>query len=194
MPRPRAFDEQVVLDQVTDLFWARGYGATSVADLEEATGLGRQSLYATFGDKRELFLKALERYAERNATVAVPALVAGEGGLAALRRYMHGAVHMLTSAANPSSCLVVNTILELGERDPDVSSCCQSSMHTLQHGLIGALSSARQAGELAPKVEIDALSRILLAQLYGLSVLAKNGVSGDDLHRSVDAMVEQLHG
>ena len=66
MPRTKDFDEHEVLDRAVELFWDRGYEATSVADLEKHLGVGRQSLYNTFGDKRELFLRSLSRYASQN--------------------------------------------------------------------------------------------------------------------------------
>lgn len=64
MGRPKAFDEDAVLDRAAELFWTQGYEATSISDLEERLGVGRQSLYDTFGDKRRLFLRAIERYTE----------------------------------------------------------------------------------------------------------------------------------
>ena len=74
MARPREFDEEEVLDRALDVFWRRGYGATSVEDLTAATGLGRGSLYAAFGDKETLFLTCLRRYHLRGQEVVSQAL------------------------------------------------------------------------------------------------------------------------
>jgi AcrR family transcriptional regulator len=63
MPRPREFDPDLVLDRAVELFWAKGYEGTSISDLEEHLGMGRQSLYGAFGDKHELYVKAMDRYA-----------------------------------------------------------------------------------------------------------------------------------
>src|SRR5262249_1274392 len=96
MARPKSFDEDAVLDQAVQLFWERGYDGHSVADLEAHVGVGRQSLYNSFGDKQALFLKALDRY-ERNAGAAIEQLAVSDAGLEAIRRYFHWAVDSQTA-------------------------------------------------------------------------------------------------
>ena len=76
MSRTKTFDEEKTLDRAVELFWSQGFDATSIADLEKHLGLGRQSLYNTYGDKRTLFLRAIQRYAETNRREAVAPLLA----------------------------------------------------------------------------------------------------------------------
>src|SRR5438093_12545846 len=97
MPRPKSFDEDVVLDQAVELFWERGYDGTSLADLEAHLGLGRQSLYNTFGDKQALFLKALERYRRDAAQGPIAHLAAPGAGFADIRKYFTAMVDALTA-------------------------------------------------------------------------------------------------
>src|SRR5690349_24968801 len=97
MPRPKSFDQDTVLDQAVQLFWERGYEATSMADLEAHLGLGRQSLYNTFGDKQALFLKALERYRNDVGGEALARLNAPGAGLDAIRSVFHWVVESLTA-------------------------------------------------------------------------------------------------
>ena len=86
MARPKEFDIDQVLDRATELFWTKGYEETSMRDLEEGLGVGRQSLYSTFGDKRDLFLAALDRYSSLQQERIEP-LLAPDAGLAAIRAY-----------------------------------------------------------------------------------------------------------
>lgn len=191
MARPKAFDPDTVLDQVTHTFWAQGYANTSIADLEAATGLGRQSLYATFGDKHELFLRSLERYACRASAGVVQANASSAQGLDALRDYLLASVDAITDSGW-QSCFMVNTILEFGGRDADVRSRCNSNTRQLASVVTRTLLDAQARGELRDDADVPALARMLTAQLYGLSVLAKDGASRADLVASVLALVAQL--
>ena len=119
MPRPKSFDEDVVLDQAVQLFWARGYEGTSLADLETHLGLGRQSLYNTFGDKQSLFLKVLERYRRNVAEGVLAQLNAPDAGLDAIRAFFKTSVESLTAPGPRRACLVTNTILERGSESLD---------------------------------------------------------------------------
>src|SRR5918998_206100 len=108
MPRPREFDEDDVVARATDLFWRRGYRATSVRDLGEALGLSASSLYRTFGDKHALFLRALDHY---RATDSAEARAAARG------------------------CFVVNTATELGAEDPAVDGRTQAAFGVTRQAL-----------------------------------------------------------
>src|SRR5918999_5563657 len=96
MARPKSFDEEAVLDQAVQLFRERGYEGTSLADLEAHLGLGRQSLYNSFGDKHALFLKALDLYRREVGEPGVSRLNAPGAGLQAIRAFFRWSVHMLT--------------------------------------------------------------------------------------------------
>src|SRR6185312_856599 len=87
MARPKSFDENAVLDQAVELFRARGYEGTSLAELESHLGLGRQSLYNTFGDKQALFIKALDRYRRATGAAMADGLNLPDAGLEAIRDY-----------------------------------------------------------------------------------------------------------
>src|SRR5215211_1091932 len=112
MPRPKSFDQDAVLDQAVQLFWERGYEGTSLAELEAHLGLGRQSLYNTFGDKQTLFLKALERYRRIMSEEVLAPLNAPDASLDAIRAFFKASVESLTAPGPRRACLVANTILE----------------------------------------------------------------------------------
>src|SRR5436190_14901639 len=114
MPRAKSFDQDAVLNQAVELLWERGYEGTSLADLEARLGLGRQSLYNTFGDKQALFLKALDRYRRTAGEAAFAQLNAPGAGLDAIRAFFRMSVESLTAPGPRRACLLANTIVERG--------------------------------------------------------------------------------
>jgi TetR/AcrR family transcriptional regulator, transcriptional repressor for nem operon len=185
MARTKSFDEDVVLDQAAALFWERGYEATSVSDLETHLGLGRQSLYNTFGDKHGLFLKALERYRRRLGDPGLSALNAPGAGLGAIRKFFRWSVDMLTAAGPRRGCMVANTILERGNQDADALVQCNHSRDVLERAFRRALTQAKADGEVRRNLDVDAAATMLLTLHYGLTVLAKTGVRAREMQATV---------
>jgi TetR/AcrR family transcriptional repressor of nem operon len=192
MPRPKSFDDETVLDQAVQLFWERGYEGTSLADLEAHLGLGRQSLYNTFGDKHNLFLKALERYQRAVAEGMMAHLTAPGAGLEAIRAFFRASVESLTAPGPRRACLVANTILERGSQDADALVRCNQSRAALERALRRALVQAKVRGELAEGLDVEATATLLVAQSYGLSVLAKTGATTGELHAAVEVLLAGL--
>jgi TetR/AcrR family transcriptional repressor of nem operon len=192
MPRPKSFDEDAVLDQAVRLFQERGYEATSLSDLEAHLGLGRQSLYNTFGDKQSLFLKALERYRRSIADGPLARLNAPGAGLEAIRDYFRLAADCLGSSGPKQTCLVASTIVELGTQDPEALLCCNQSRAELERSFRRALTQARSRGELSPSLDVEGTATLLVVQTYGLNVLAKAGATAGELHAAVEALLAGL--
>jgi TetR/AcrR family transcriptional repressor of nem operon len=192
MGRSKSFDEQTVLDRAMELFWEQGYEGTSMADLEAHLGLGRQSLYNTFGDKQTLFLKALERYRQEAARGPVALLAAPGAGLEAIRAYFRSSIERLTDTSPRRACLVANTILERGSQDTDALVSCNAARETLERALRRALTQARKRGEIAARTDIEAMVTLLVTQSYGLAVLAKTGAPAEDMHAAVEALLMRL--
>jgi TetR/AcrR family transcriptional regulator, transcriptional repressor for nem operon len=191
MPRPKSFDEDAVLDQAVQLFWQRGYEGTSIADLEAHLGLGRQSLYNSFGDKHTLFLKALERY-QRDNGAAVARLGAPDAGLKAIRGFFRWAVDSLTHAEPGRGCLLTNTISERGSDDPDALLRCNVARDALERAFRRALTQAKARGELPKTLDVEATATLLVLQNYGLTVLAKTGKTAAELHAAVEVLLAGL--
>jgi TetR/AcrR family transcriptional repressor of nem operon len=192
MARLKSFDEGAVLERAVQLFWRRGYEGTSLADLEEHLGLGRQSLYNTYGDKRTLFLKALDHYRRNVGESALARLSDGEAGLAAIRNYLHWAVDSLTAPGPRSGCFVTNTITECASEDTDALLRCNQSRDSLERAFRRALVQAKERGEVARGLDIEATATLLVVQNYGLNVLTKTGASADELHAAVEALAAGL--
>ncbi len=192
MPRPKSFDEDAVLDQAVELFRERGYEGTSLADLEMHLGLGRQSIYNTFGDKQTLFLKALDRYRRAVAKGALAQLNAPDAGLAEIRAFFESSVKSLTAPGPRHACLVANTILERGSQDPDALLRCNQARAGLERVFRRALARAKARGELAEGVDVEATATLLVVQNYGLNVLAKTGATAAELRGAVEALLAAL--
>src|SRR3954470_7290848 len=146
--RPRSFDEDQVLDQIMMLFWRKGYEATGLVDLEQATSLGRQSLYGAFGDKRALFLRIVERYFERVLKpYVVDVLDAPGSGRANLERIFE---QWQATAEVPEfhGCLVGNSVPEFGAKDSEMSDVLRRKLELLEAAFTRALRRAKQAGEV----------------------------------------------
>ena len=192
MARPKSFDQDAVLDQAVQLFWERGYEGTSLADLEAHLGLGRQSLYNTFGDKQSLFLKALERYRSQVSEQRMAELNAPGAGLDAIRAFLTASVESLTAPGKRRACLVANTIVERGSQDPDALLRCNHARDGLERAFRRALAQAKSRGELPEGLDVEATATLLIIQTYGLSVLAKTGASAGELEAAVEALFAGL--
>jgi len=192
MARTKTFDEEKTLDRAVELFWSKGFDATSIANLEKHLGLGRQSLYNTYGDKRTLFLRAIRRYAEKNQREAVARLLEKSASLSAIHRHFHGLVGFLTPTGPRRACLVTNSILEMGERDVDVAKSCSENERAVRGGFVHALQNAVRLGELPADFDVDTWSGLLMTQVYGMAVMAKSGASAQKLKRSADLLLDLL--
>jgi TetR/AcrR family transcriptional regulator, transcriptional repressor for nem operon len=192
MPRPKSFDEDAVLDEAVELFWQRGYEGTSLADLEAHLGLGRQSLYNTFGDKQTLFAKVLERYERRMASQMLAPLNAPGAGLEAIRTFFRESVKNLTSPGPRRACMVVNTILERGSEDADTALRCNHAKAKLERIFRRVLTEAKSRGELVEGLDVETTATLLVVQHYGLNVVAKTGATAEELGAAVEALLAGL--
>ena len=191
MPRPREFDYEQALDGAMELFWANGYEGTSLSDLEVALGVGRQSLYNVFGDKRHLFLASLDRY-RRQASEALTRLASGDGGIDAIRDYFHTSVDLLAGHGDRRGCFVARSLVDHGQQDREVAQRCNASNQHIEDSLTTALRTAHARGEIGSDVPIEATARALTAQLSGLSVLVRGYATKAELKEAVDALLDRL--
>lgn len=172
MARTKEFDPDVALQRAMELFWQRGYEATSMADLVEHLGIGRASIYATFGGKRELYLKAYDRYLEGG--VDFVGLLSQPGPvLPAVRDLVERYADQAAHDNDHRGCLVVNTAVEMVPHDQELTRRVEANWAFIETTLTTALARARAQGELAPDKDPRALARFLLTVLQGLRVVGK---------------------
>ena len=190
MARTKAFDPDAALASALDVFWAQGYDGTSTEDLVVALGINRSSLYGTFGSKRELYCRALERYRAVGAERLERAFGASDGAGDVRARLRRGLLRMIDEdlrAVRARGCFAANAALELAPADAGVRDLVAASFRDTRAVLRAELTRAREEGELAPDADVEALSAHLFALLQGLQVVAKG--TGDRLliERALDA-------
>jgi TetR/AcrR family transcriptional repressor of nem operon len=174
MARNKEFDPDAVLQSALELFWRRGYEATSMADLVEHLGIGRASIYATFGNKRDLYLKALDRYGESQKPLLLSELSQPGPALPAVRTVVRRfAAEAADESRRSAGCFVTNTAAELAAHDTTAARRVESSWEHLETLLHSALVRAQAQGELPEDRDPRALARLLLVLLQGVRVVGK---------------------
>jgi TetR/AcrR family transcriptional repressor of nem operon len=168
--RTREFDTEAAVERAMDLFWSRGFAATSVQDLVDATGVGRGSLYAAFGSKEGLYLAALDRYREQLAVPMVTALRSGAPVRDVVRGLLEGLAAQAVADQQRRGCLMVNAATERCPGDPTVARRVRDTVAANEAALVEALTAARAAGQLGADKDPVALARFLVAVTHGLRV------------------------
>ena len=174
--RPRSFDVEAAVERAMNVFWSRGYHATALPDLLRATKLSRGSLYAAFGDKHSLFLRALDRYIADALTRMDAEFDPRREPVAGLRAYLAGYVERNSGANGRRGCLLVATTMELAGRDADVDRRIAGFFRDMEARVADALSRAKMAGKLADGVEPSSAARILVCFVEGLRVVGKTEI------------------
>lgn len=170
MGRTREFDDTQALDRALQVFWEKGFEATSIGDLVKATGVNRASLYQTFGSKRELFQKALDRFAASEANVA-QATAGVEPGMARIRAALRLAGEQ--ACADRRGCMLVNAVVEGSIQDCEMQAIGGAARQQLEDFFAAALADAERRGEIRAGRDHLALARFLTNALFGLRVTAK---------------------
>src|SRR5271167_888700 len=173
--RPRGFDTEAAVERAMGVFWSRGYHGTALPDLLRATKLSRGSLYAAFGDKHSLFLRALDRYIADAVRRMDIELAPPREPVDGLRAYLAGYVDRTSGANGRRGCLLVATAMELAGRDPEVDRRIGGFFKAMETKVADALSRAKAAGELTHGVEPASAARLLVCFVEGLRVVGKTG-------------------
>jgi AcrR family transcriptional regulator len=162
------------------VFWLKGYAATSTDDLLQAMNIGRQSMYDTFGDKRRLYVEALERYQLRSVSGHINRLRSSASPLAGIEALLIGVIP-LDRAAREKGCMGVGSISEFGNTDAELAKLRAKSGGMLHQVLVERLRDALAAGEIGKTVDIEAAARFLETMMLGVQVAAKAGASAQAL-------------
>ncbi|MGG6310722.1 TetR/AcrR family transcriptional regulator [Paenibacillus macerans] len=185
MSRPREFDVDQVLNQSMEVFWTKGYKATSFEDLTEKTRVKKQSLYGVFEDKRTLFLRALALYREQNRET-LQELISRDGSpieiLVAIK------TTSLCSATEEThrGCLMVNSALEFGVSDEDVNREIERMFNDVQLVLEEVISKGQAAGQITMRFTSRELAAHLANALRGARILEKTGAPAEYIKMVLD--------
>jgi TetR/AcrR family transcriptional repressor of nem operon len=195
MPRPKKYDPEVVVEKAMHVFWEKGYEATSVQDLVEATGINRFSMYQTFGDKRGLFLQALGYYFRHVLPQIVHLSEKSSGGVATIRRYFEALETTVTSPLGHRGCFGQNAGVELARKDERALEPLNSMYAELGRNFERSLQTARERGAIGDETPVTEIARFLVTIAQGMILMAK---TGRDHHfvrsskRQVNALLDRL--
>ena len=190
--RPREFDTDAAVERAMGVFWSGGYHGTSLPDLLKATALSRGSLYAAFGDKHGLFLRALDRYIDDALARLDRELDPRKSALAGVRKCLAGYVDRTSGVAGKRGCLVVATAMELAAHDPEVEQRIRRFFKAMERRLTEALARARASGELAAGVEPRIAARLLVCLVEGMRVVAKTGSDRATSQAVVQSLIDRF--
>ena len=185
MGRAREFDADEGLDRAMTVFWRKGYEATSLSDLTDAMGINRPSLYAAYGNKEELFRKALERYGEGPSSYERDAL-AQPTARAVAEGLLRGAADVQTDPATPAGCLaVLGTTYCAEESSPTGKTLI--AFRLAGHATIRErFERARAEGDLPADADPKALTQYIGTVVCGMAVLAASGATRKELERVIE--------
>ena len=188
MARPRTFDESEVLEGAVALFRERGFEGTSVPELTERLGICRQSLYKEFGDKRGLYLRALELYGRREVDPKVALLEAAGSPLENVRTVLRGFASYATSCPG-DGCFTVTAMVE-NRDDADALAIVERQVERLEAAYRDALLRARDLGELRHDAPVERLARTFVTTCHGIGVLTRLPGSSARVADAVAALLE----
>jgi TetR/AcrR family transcriptional regulator, copper-responsive repressor len=194
--RPRAYDPQLALQRATDRFWRSGYSSTSLDEICAAAGMNRPSLYAAFGDKHTLYLKALECYWQLSLVAMREALADGDQTLdEALMRAYDGQLSIYFSDDGlPRGCFAIGTATTEAVEDPEIRSALAEGLRTLDADLEAHLRMARERGELKDDADPAALAVLASATLHSIAIRARAGVPRAELREIARKAVSVICG
>jgi TetR/AcrR family transcriptional repressor of nem operon len=193
MTRERQFSEAAVLERAADLFAAHGYQGTSLAMLLDATGLGKQSLYNAFGDKRELYLQALDCAVTRFAAVQAKMARAPNGRAAVASFFEHLVGHCASTDPARRSCIVSAGLLE-GIEDELVARHLREKWSGTHELLRATVERGQKDGSIASRAASADLADLLLSVMAGLRVSARAAFDGPRLRRTASLALALLDG
>jgi TetR/AcrR family transcriptional repressor of nem operon len=186
MVRTRTFDPSTALKQAVELFASKGYSETSMEDIVKATGVSRYGIYGTFGNKRELFEQALDRYAESMGKQAFLRLLEPDASVEHIRRIFRERVTDMCCQEENKGCLFIHTAMELAPQDDDLRDVLQKFMQRMGKLFAVGLESAKERGEVRADLDVKAAGDLLTSTMFGLAVLGRSGFE----RKTLDDIVE----
>jgi TetR/AcrR family transcriptional regulator, transcriptional repressor for nem operon len=174
MPRNKAFQEQEVLERAMQIFWKKGYNATSMEDLVTGMGINRASLYDTFGDKKQLFLKILAFYQNKsNQNIQAAMALKKPSPKAQLIAFVEFLMNESLDDQEPRGCLLANATSEMTLLDSDICQFVTNNVHSFEQTFETLIREGQAAGEFKTNAPPQYLATFLSNFLYGVRTVSK---------------------
>lgn len=191
MGRPYEFDRDETLSKAMEVFWEKGYKATSIDDLVDKMGIQRGSIYNTFGDKRALFLSAVEHYGDEVTSKTLKVLEAKGSPTGNIKKFFNQIVST-PPGRRSRGCLISNTVVELAPHDEEVAEVVRGIMKKIQAAFLKCLNKAVELGELPRNTNTKVLSNFLATSTHGLIVTGKSTKDKKQLKDVVKVILSTL--
>ncbi len=192
MARPQEFDTGRALKSAMHVFWSKGYEATSLADILTATGLSKSSLYATFGDKRALFLAAFDAYRKERMAHLERALNDGCPARQSIETFFREGVARAAAPEHRCGCMTANEAVELAPHDVDVRRLVAEDFQAVEDAFTRAVARGQADGSIASREAPRKLARFLVVGLQGLQVMSRAKSERARLDDTVTVMMAAL--
>ncbi|MBS1520325.1 MAG: TetR/AcrR family transcriptional regulator [Bacteroidetes bacterium] len=181
MARKKEFDEDELLEKATNLFWRKGYNATSAQDLVDELQINRSSLYNTYSDKKTLFKKALKKYQEQQTKALIDMLSKADDPEKAIKRVFDGLVKESCEDTVARGCFMVNTAVEIAGQDEEIGVLVHANNKSVEDALVTIIEKGQKMGQFSTKNTARAYARFLFGSINALRVIARSGADKNAL-------------
>ena len=189
MVRSREFDPSAALGKIVQLFSAKGYSDTSMEDIVQATGVSRYGLYNTFGNKRELFEQALERFADEMGRQSFLRMLEPDASLADVRRVFDERIDAMCSCEEPYGCMLSQTAMELAPHDAEIKGLLLRFLKRMSKAFAVGLEHARDKGEVRDDLDLRDGGDFLTGAMLSVVIMSRAGFPRESLARYVDTTI-----
>ena len=184
--RPRSFNREAALAQMTELFWRQGFDATSVADLTESVGINTPSLYAAFGNKEKAYLEAVDYYRRNEGARVWENVEAQSSARDAVAAMLQTSADEFTRSKKPRGCMVVLGALSTADNNAAIFKCMQAYRAEARGKLEAKIQAGIENGELPATVDAKAIASFYCSVQQGMSVRARDGASRKELQKTAE--------
>jgi TetR/AcrR family transcriptional repressor of nem operon len=192
MARKKDFDEDELLEKAVNLFWRKGYHATSAQDLVDELKINRSSLYNTYTDKKTLFIKSLRQYQQKQTNNTLTMLAKAEDAAVTIKQIFDNLINESVSDALLKGCFMVNTAVELAGRDPEIGVIVNENNKSVEDGLTKLIGKSQQSSKLSSTIEPRTMARFIFANITGIKVAARTGGDRRTLQDIADVAISAL--
>jgi len=192
MPRVKLFDENEVLAKAMNLFWKKGYAATSVQDLINHLGINRASLYDTFGDKEQLFKKSFELYRKNNIEGLKQFFDSQKNVRKGFERLFENAIEEAVNDQDRKGCFVVNTTTELVPNDDSIAVILENNKSDFENMFFEYLQKGKEAGQIKTDKELKSIATLFYTLYNGLRVVSKVQPNAKNLTDTINIALSVL--
>ncbi|MFK7765495.1 MAG: TetR/AcrR family transcriptional regulator [Roseobacter sp.] len=192
MPWEKSFDIDEATDKAIEVFWKKGFEATSMADLIEAMQINKGSLYNAFGSKKALFDRALARYDQKNRAARIAKLRQQTDPVAAIRALFNALIDEARDDPRNLGCFIINTAQDLPNQPPEVADAVRTFLTDIEDFLRDMILRGQEKGQIAPQIDPNTTAQALLSMVVGLRLLSRGAAGIPALESTRDAAMRLL--